>query len=74
MDPSEDWTDEEKAEAKNATRRSRELLEYIIKSPEFAKVITKVSVRAYIPTEDTLPEEVICECCCWIFVIGLGAN
>ena len=59
--PNEDWTDEQKAEADYATRLSLELLKHIISSQELARMVTKVTVRAYAPTGQSHSAELMGE-------------
>lgn len=58
----EDWTEDQKVAANNATRVSHELLQHIVRTPEFARVVTKVTVRAYTPEGDPHSDDLIGEC------------
>ncbi|WP_410959345.1 hypothetical protein, partial [Salmonella sp. SAL4433] len=59
--PNEDWTDEQTAEADYATRLSLELLKRIINSQKLARMVTKVTVRAYTPTGQSHSAELMGE-------------
>ena len=58
----DDWTEDQKAEAHDATRVSHEFLQHIVRAPEFAQIITKVTVRAYAPEGDPHSDDLIGEC------------
>lgn len=64
-DPLDGWTDAGKMEAKNATRRSLELLQHVVECAEFARLVRKVTVCAFTPEGDEHPEEAIRGCCCY---------